>query len=82
MSTCTMATSLMVDLTGGVVTSISLRSSSSDLMTVEKMVAEAGSLVTCSTLAGVSRPGISLHWFEPFLAQECSATGPFRGMAK
>ncbi|XP_007470958.1 PREDICTED: calpain-13 [Lipotes vexillifer] len=42
----------LVDLTGGVVTIISLRSSSSDLMTVVKMVAEAGSLMTCSTLAG------------------------------
>ncbi|TKC39256.1 hypothetical protein EI555_013435 [Monodon monoceros] len=39
-------------LPDGVVTSISLRSSSSDLMTVVKMVAEAGSLMTCSTLAG------------------------------
>uniref|UniRef100_A0A8C6FBF6 Calpain 13 n=1 Tax=Monodon monoceros TaxID=40151 RepID=A0A8C6FBF6_MONMO len=41
-----------VNLHHGVVTSISLRSSSSDLMTVVKMVAEAGSLMTCSTLAG------------------------------
>uniref|UniRef100_A0A8C9BL66 Calpain catalytic domain-containing protein n=1 Tax=Phocoena sinus TaxID=42100 RepID=A0A8C9BL66_PHOSS len=42
----------LVDLIGGIVTSISLPSSSSDLMTVVKMVAEAGSLMTCSTLAG------------------------------
>ncbi|KAJ8779924.1 hypothetical protein J1605_012093 [Eschrichtius robustus] len=42
----------LVDLTGGVVTNISLHSSSSDLMTMVKMVAEAGSLMTCSTLAG------------------------------
>ncbi|XP_057599014.1 calpain-13 [Hippopotamus amphibius kiboko] len=42
----------LVDLTGGVVTSISLHSSSSDLMTVVKTAAEAGSLMTCGTLAG------------------------------
>lgn len=66
-----------MDLSGGVVTNIRLHSSSSDLMMMVKTAAEAGSLMTCGTLAGVSRPGISLHWFKPFLAQECSATGPF-----
>ncbi|XP_043324953.1 calpain-13 isoform X2 [Cervus canadensis] len=42
----------LVDLTGGVVTNISLHLSSSDLMTMVKMAAEAGSLMTCGTLAG------------------------------
>nr|XP_058934648.1 calpain-13 [Kogia breviceps] len=44
----------LVDLTGGVVTNISLHSSSSDLLTMVKMVAEAGSLMTCSTLGWAS----------------------------
>ncbi|XP_043773441.1 calpain-13 isoform X2 [Cervus elaphus] len=42
----------LVDLTGGVVTNISLHLSSSDLMTMVKTAAEAGSLMTCGTLAG------------------------------
>ncbi|XP_040081629.1 calpain-13 [Oryx dammah] len=42
----------LVDLTGGVVTNISLHSSSPDLMTLVKTAAEAGSLMTCGTLAG------------------------------
>ena len=67
----------LVDLTGGVVTNISLHSSSSDLMMMVKTAAEAGSLMTCSTLAGVSGSGILLHGFESFLTPECSATGPF-----
>uniref|UniRef100_A0A8C0D0E5 Calpain 13 n=1 Tax=Balaenoptera musculus TaxID=9771 RepID=A0A8C0D0E5_BALMU len=46
------ASCVNLHFTGGVVTNISLHSSSSDLMTTVKMVAEAGSLMTCSTLAG------------------------------
>ncbi|EPQ20138.1 Calpain-13 [Myotis brandtii] len=43
----------LVDLTGGVVTSISLHSSSpSDLVTMVKTAAKAGSLMTCATPAG------------------------------
>ncbi|XP_060269831.1 calpain-13 isoform X2 [Ovis aries] len=42
----------LVDLTGGVVTNISLHSSPPDLMTLVKTAAEAGSLMTCGTLAG------------------------------
>lgn len=48
----------LVDLTGGVVTSIDLHSSPSDLVTMVKTAANAGSLMTCATPAGVSRPGI------------------------
>ncbi|XP_023614396.1 calpain-13 [Myotis lucifugus] len=42
----------LVDLTGGVVTSISLHSSPSDLVTMVKTAAKAGSLMTCATPAG------------------------------
>ncbi|ELK27345.1 Calpain-13 [Myotis davidii] len=42
----------LVDLTGGVVTSIELHSSPSDLVTMVKTAAKAGSLMTCATPAG------------------------------
>nr|KAF6307658.1 calpain 13 [Myotis myotis] len=42
----------LVDLTGGVVTSIDLHSSPSDLVTMVKTAAKAGSLMTCATPAG------------------------------
>lgn len=42
----------LMDLSGGVVTNIRLHSSSSDLMMMVKTAAEAGSLITCGTLAG------------------------------
>lgn len=42
----------LVDLTGGVVTSIDLHSSPSDLVTRVKTAAKAGSLMTCATPAG------------------------------
>uniref|UniRef100_A0A4W2D2H9 Uncharacterized protein n=1 Tax=Bos indicus x Bos taurus TaxID=30522 RepID=A0A4W2D2H9_BOBOX len=50
----------LVDLTGGVVTNISLHSSSSDLMTMVKTAAEAGSLMTCSTLAGPTSESVTM----------------------
>ncbi|XP_044782040.2 calpain-13 isoform X3 [Bubalus bubalis] len=50
----------LVDLTGGVVTNISLHSSSSDLMTMVKTAAEAGSLMTCSTLAGPTSESMTM----------------------
>lgn len=66
----------LVDLTGGVVTSIDLHSSPSDLVTMVKTAAKAGSLMTCATPAGVSRPGIfRMGPGSPHLV--CSATGSF-----
>lgn len=61
----------LVDLTGGVVTGINLHSFSSDLVMMVKTAAKTGSLMTCGTLATVSRlftlggafphPGTSSH---------------------
>lgn len=66
----------LVDLTGGVVTSIDLHSSPSDLVTMVKTAANAGSLMTCATPAGVSRSGIlCVGPGSPHL--ECAATGSF-----
>ncbi|XP_070368435.1 calpain-13 isoform X4 [Equus asinus] len=42
----------MVDLTGGVITTVNLHSSPSDLVMMVKMAAKAGSLMTCATPAG------------------------------
>uniref|UniRef100_A0A8D2JT10 Calpain-13 n=1 Tax=Sciurus vulgaris TaxID=55149 RepID=A0A8D2JT10_SCIVU len=42
----------LVDLTGGVVTTVNLHSSPSDLLMVVKMAAKAGSLMTCATPSG------------------------------
>lgn len=43
----------LVDLTGGVVTSIDVTSSSTDLLLLIQAAAQAGSLITCATPAGV-----------------------------
>ncbi|XP_004582768.2 calpain-13 [Ochotona princeps] len=42
----------LVDLTGGVVTTVNMYSSPSDLMMAVKMAAKAGSLITCATPNG------------------------------
>ncbi|KAF7470154.1 hypothetical protein GHT09_018489 [Marmota monax] len=42
----------LVDLTGGVVTTVNLHSSPSDLLMAVKMAAETGSLMTCATPNG------------------------------
>ncbi|XP_069881410.1 calpain-13 isoform X2 [Dipodomys merriami] len=44
----------LVDLTGGVVSSVNLHSSPSDLLTMVKTAARAGSLMTCATPKGVT----------------------------
>lgn len=55
----------LVDLTGGVVTSIDLHSSRSNLVMMVKTAAKAGSLMACGTPVGVSRTGILWNWFKP-----------------
>lgn len=66
----------LVDLTGGVVTSVNLHSSSSDLVMVVKMAAKAGSLMTCATPPGVStQEGCAL--VQAFSRAGVSTPGPF-----
>lgn len=51
----------LVDLTGGVVTSIDLHSTTSNLLMMVKIAAKAGSLMACCTPEGVSRTTIPLN---------------------
>nr|KAF6446147.1 calpain 13 [Rousettus aegyptiacus] len=51
----------LVDLTGGVVTSIDLHSSTSDLVMMVKTAAMAGSLMTCATPAGPTGEALSME---------------------
>ncbi|XP_016074409.1 PREDICTED: calpain-13 [Miniopterus natalensis] len=51
----------LVDLTGGVVTSIDLHSSPSDLVMMVKTAAKAGSLMTCATPAGPTGKALTME---------------------
>nr|XP_036865187.1 calpain-13 isoform X1 [Manis javanica]XP_036865188.1 calpain-13 isoform X1 [Manis javanica]XP_036865189.1 calpain-13 isoform X1 [Manis javanica] len=55
----------LVDLTGGVVTSVNLHSSSSDLVMVVKMAAKAGSLMTCATPPGNTDSSVCFSPLKP-----------------